>query len=136
MEVRGWYPRPGIEFYTYLLHIWVVTGMAGTNLTSRAILYDAVAELKRSGYTSIRVAGSSRLFDLIAWNREEFLFIAVRRTRNSGISKYSHHVSQLSSLIREAILPGRVQFWIYAVKEWHRYQILPGGALLLRGGFQ
>lgn len=110
--------------------------MTGTNLTSRAILYDAAAELKRSGYHSVRIAGSSRLFDLIAWNRDGFLCIAVRRARSFGISNHSHHVSQLSSFVRETILPGRVQFWLYAENEWHRYQILPGGALLIRGGFQ
>jgi hypothetical protein len=110
--------------------------MTGTNLTSRAILFDATAELKRCGYHSVRIAGSSRLFDLIAWNSEEFLFIAVRRTRTFGISNYSSHVSRLSSLVRETILPGRVQFWLYTIKEWQRYQILPGGALLIRGGFQ
>ncbi|PWR70026.1 hypothetical protein DK846_16505 [Methanospirillum lacunae] len=110
--------------------------MTGTNLTSRAILFDATAELKRSGYHSVRIAGSSRLFDLIAWNRDGFLFIAVRRARNFGISNHSHHVSQLSSLVKETILPGRVQFWLYAENEWHRYQILAGGALLIRGRFQ
>jgi hypothetical protein len=110
--------------------------MAGTNLTARTILFDAAAELDKNGYWSIRVAGSTRLFDLVAWNKEETLFIAVRRTRSGGISRFTHDVSLLASLVNEGPVPGIVQIWIYSSKEWQRYQILPGGALLIRGGFQ
>lgn len=110
--------------------------MAGTNLTARTILFNAAAELDKNGYRYIRVAGSSRLFDLVAWNKEKILFIRVRRTRSGGISRYPRDVSMLASLVNERSVPGIVQFWIYSSKEWQRYQILSGGALLIRGGFQ
>jgi hypothetical protein len=108
--------------------------MAGTNLTSRTILYNAATELDKNGYLFFRVAGSSRLFDLVAYSKEKTLFIAVRRTRSGGISRFTRDVSLLASLVKEGRLPGIVQIWIFASKEWQRYQILPGGAMLIRGG--
>ncbi|WP_146201248.1 hypothetical protein [Methanospirillum lacunae] len=125
-----------LQWALYISHSdqGVVT-MAGTSLTARTILFDAAAELDKNGYVFIRVAGSSRLFDLVAWNKEKTLFIAVRRTCSGGISRFARDVSLLASLVKERTLPGIVQIWVFASKEWQRYQILPGGALLIRGGF-
>jgi hypothetical protein len=110
--------------------------MAGTSLTARTILFDSAEELDKNSYRYVRVAGSSRLFDLVAWNKDKTLFIRIKRARSGGISRYTSDVSMLASLVNERSMPGMVQFWIYSSKEWQRYQILPGGALLTRGGFQ
>jgi len=108
--------------------------MTGTNLTARTILYHAVRELDRAGYQSIRIAGSARLFDLIAWSRKKVLFITVKRTRKGDISRFSDEVGAIASFVSENPLPGMVQFWIYTSDTWQVYQILPGGALRIRGG--
>nr|WP_319537819.1 hypothetical protein [uncultured Methanospirillum sp.] len=108
--------------------------MTGTNLTARTILYTAVAELERAGYHSVRVAGSERLFDLVAWSRKNVLFVTIKRTRNGGISQFSDEVGEIASFLSKNPLPGMVQFWIFTSNTWLIYQILPGGALLLKGG--
>jgi len=108
--------------------------MTGTNLTARTILYHATAELDRAGYYSIRIAGSGRLFDLVAWSRQKIIFVTVKRTRKGDISRFSEEVGEIASFISKNPLPGMVQFWIYASHTWQVYQILPGGALRIRGG--
>ena len=108
--------------------------MTGTNLTSRTILYTAVAELERAGYHSIRVAGSERLFDLVAWRGNRFIFVTVKRTRNGGISRFSDDVREIATFLSTNSMPGMVQFWIFTSNTWLIYQVLPGGALLLKEG--
>jgi Holliday junction resolvase len=108
--------------------------MTGTHLTARTVLYDAVGELNRAGYCSIRIAGSGRLFDLVAWSRKRILFLTIRRARNGGISQFSEEIGEITSLINQNPLPGMVQFWVYSSHTWQVYQVLPGGALRIRGG--
>jgi len=107
--------------------------MADNSLTSRAILYHAATDLDRAGYHSVRIAGSSRPFDLIAWNGQSILFISVRRARSGGISRFSEDVVRLAELVNSNTLPGIVYLWIYIFRQWFRYRIMPGGALPVRG---
>lgn len=102
--------------------------MNESNHTSRSIWFDAATQLREAGYESIRVAGSSRPFDLIAWDTDQIIFLVVRRSRNSGISTYATEVTNLAAKVRTGI-PGKVFFWLYRSHNWLRYQIMPGGAL-------
>nr|WP_319539070.1 hypothetical protein [uncultured Methanospirillum sp.] len=111
-----------------------VTGMRDNSPASRSILYHAARELDHEGYHSVRIAGSSRPFDLIAWNGETILFIAVRRARSGGISRFSEDVSHLAELASGNTLPGLVYIWIFIFRQWYRYRIMPGGAIPVREG--
>ncbi|HWQ64628.1 MAG TPA: hypothetical protein VN429_09455 [Methanospirillum sp.] len=108
--------------------------MTGTNLTARSTLYHAGAELNRAGYHFLRIAGSGRLFDFVAWTRKKIIFVTVKRTRKGDISRFSDEVQEIASFLSENPLPGMVQFWIFSSSSWLIYQILPGGALRIRGG--
>ncbi|PWR74207.1 hypothetical protein [Methanospirillum lacunae] len=108
--------------------------MTGTSLTARSTLYHAGAELNRAGYHFLRIAGSGRLFDFVAWSRQRIIFVTVKRIRKGDISLFSDDVQELASFLNENHLPGMVQFWIFTSKSWLIYEILPGGALRIRGG--
>jgi hypothetical protein len=107
--------------------------MADNSRTSRAIWYDASAELTLAGYHCIRVAGASRPFDLVAWKDGKFLFIVVRRARSKGVFRFSDEIACLARLVETRTLPGIAYLWIFLSKTWFRYQILPGGAMRIRG---
>ena len=107
--------------------------MADNSHQSRSIIFDAATLLKKAGYECVRVAGSSRMFDLIAWKDGNLLFLVLKRSR-SGISEFTDEVSHLVDLVRTSKVPGKVQFWIYRSPTWNRYQIMPGGALPFEGG--
>lgn len=107
--------------------------MTESNHSSRSIWFDAATQLKEAGYESIRASGPARPFDLVAWNKDQIIFLVVRRTRNSGISKYADEVFNLVDKVRTGI-PGQVQFWLYRSQNWLRYRIMPGGALPVVGG--
>ena len=89
--------------------------------------------MRASGHQGIRASGPSRPFDLIAWNRDQIIFLVVRRSRNSGISAYADDVFKLVDKVQTGI-PGQVQFWLYRSQNWMRYRIMPGGALPVVGG--
>ncbi len=110
-----------------------VIAMADSSHATRSISFDAVRELQNGGYRSIRVAGTSRIFDLIAWKGEEVIFLVVRRTRSGGIGGFAETVQDLAGFVREKVVPGPVQFWLYRSNTWLRYLILPGGAVPIRG---
>lgn len=99
----------------------------------RSITFDAASLLKKAGYESVRVAGSSRLFDLIAWKEENILFLVLKRSRTTGISGFTNEVSYLVDLVKARKIPGVVQFWIYQSPSWVRYLIMPGGAFPYQG---
>ncbi len=86
------------------------------------------------GYHSVRIAGSSRPFDLMAWNGQTIRFIAVRRARSGGISRFSEDVTLLAELATGNTLPGPVYLWIFIFRQWHQYRIMPGGAIPVREG--
>ncbi len=107
--------------------------MSDSSHAARSITFEAISELKSEGYRTARIAGTSRLFDLIAWKGTEILFVVVRRTRTAAITGYSDVVRDLSGFVQEKSVPGTVQFWLYRSNSWFRYLILPGGALPVKG---
>lgn len=84
--------------------------------------------LHRAGFETLRTTGS-KLFDLVAWKNGRVLFLVVKRSRNSGITKWADDVFRLVDLVKEGTIPGEVHFWICRSGLWYRYQILPGGAV-------
>lgn len=102
--------------------------MAVSDHAAHAIVFDVASQLKNAGFNCIKATGSARPVDLIAWNKEQILFLAVRRSRNCGITKYTEEVSSLVDLVKSGV-PGKVYFWLLRSGLWHRYQIMPGGAI-------
>ena len=100
---------------------------------SRSITFDAANILKECGYRSVRVAGSKRPFDVVAWKGKSLLFLAVKRSRFEKISDHSQEVYELANMVNSGV-PGDVQFWLYNSKACHRYQIMPGGARPIQWG--
>ena len=106
--------------------------MADNNHSSRILSFDVASQRTRAGYHCIRVAGSPRPFDLIAWKGEKILFILLKRSRNAGISRYKDDICRIADLVQTKTLPGAEHLWIYRSSCWVRYQIMPGGAIPAR----
>jgi len=100
---------------------------SGNSHACRSAPIEATTLLHKAGYDVLRTVGSSR-FDLVAWKNGRVLFLVVRRSRNSGISKWADDVFHLVDVVREGKVPGDVQFWVCRSGVWQRHQILPGGA--------
>lgn len=96
---------------------------------ARSVFFGAATQLNSEGYSTLRVAGSSRLFDLVAWKKKELLFLIVKRSRIVDISEFSDEISRIVAELRDGNIPGEVQFWIYKAPQWFRFHILPGGIL-------
>jgi predicted RNA binding protein YcfA (HicA-like mRNA interferase family) len=45
----------------------------------RAAEYKAIRQLRDDGYAVLRTAGSHGMYDVVAWNRHEVLFIQIKR---------------------------------------------------------
>lgn len=108
-------------------------GMSESNHTSRSIRFDVSAQLRKAGYECIRATGSTRPVDLIAWSRDQILFLRVRRSRSCGITSYTEDISSLTDLVKSGV-PGKVYFWLLRSGLWYRYQIMPGGAMPIEWG--
>jgi hypothetical protein len=93
----------------------------------RSAPIEATTLLSKAGYEVLRTSGSN-LFDLVAWKNGKVIFLAIRRSRNCGISKWADDVFRLVDVVREGKVPGDVQFWVCRSGVWQRHQILPGGA--------
>ena len=102
-----------------------------TSHACRSAPIEASTLLHKAGYDVLRTVGST-LFDLVAWKNGQVLFLVVKRSRNSGISKWSEDVFHLVDVVREGKVPGEVQFWVCRSGIWQRHQILPGGAAPVR----
>ncbi len=99
----------------------------GNSHSCRAAPFEAERFLHEAGFETLRTSGSA-FFDLVAWKSGRVLFLAVKRSRNKGISDWSDEVFRLVDLVKEGTVPGEVHFWVCQSREWRRYQILPGGA--------
>ncbi|MDD1723495.1 MAG: hypothetical protein LUQ07_00030 [Methanospirillum sp.] len=108
--------------------------MTDNSHAERSLPFEVTRLLETAGYQSVRIAGSRRPFDLIAWNRENTLFLVVRRARKPGVTAYPDIVHRLATQVSRRSIPGVVQFWVYQSNTWIRYRILPGGAVPLTGG--
>ena len=111
-----------------------VRGMTDSSHAGRSLPFEVARHLETAGYQSVRIAGSTRPFDLIAWNQEKILFLVVRRTRKPGITAYPEVVHRLVTQVSRHAIPAMVQFWVYQSDTWIRYRIMPGGAVPLSGG--
>ena len=97
------------------------------SFSGRAAATEAAVFLRKSGFETLRTTGS-HLFDLVAWKDGRLLFLAVKRSRNTGISKWTDEVVHLANLVRGGKIPGEMHFWVCRSGIWHRYQILSGGS--------
>jgi len=104
--------------------------MAAGNHSHRSIVFQAVIDLEALGYRTARVA-HPRNFDLIAWKQNELLFIVIKRFRSPGLSRYVDDIAIIVNQIRDGIIPGAAQVWLYQSKLWIKYQIMHGGAVPL-----
>jgi hypothetical protein len=89
------------------------TEMIESSHQARTVFFGAATRLNSEGYTTLRVAGSSRLFDLVAWKKNELLFLIVKRSRIVDISEFSVEIARIVAELREGNIPAEVQFWIY-----------------------
>ena len=99
----------------------------------RTAVYTAISILKSSGYIAEKVTGSSRRFDIIAWNRDKLIGFVIRRSRTKGIAGYSSLIAELAGLVQKQLFLGEIQVWLFQSYEWKRYQVLPGGAIEISG---
>ncbi len=104
------------------------------SLTLRAAIYHALARLSLSGYQAERICGKTRLFDIIAWNKERIVFLAIRTSRTRSLTRFSDELISLCRLVNSHPVPVQIQFWLYCNAEWSQYQILSGGAMPIREG--
>ena len=109
--------------------------MSGETLASRGSVHYARTTLQDLGYTTERIIGSSRHFDLIAWKKDKdsLLFLVIRTARVPGIARFSDEILKLSLMVHRHEIPGELQIWLYHPGSISRYQILSGGAILITG---
>ena len=103
--------------------------------TSRTAGYDAREILQDQGYEVARVLLRSNnkpgTIGLIAWTRDETLFICIRSYR--GRFHLQEDIDALSLLHRTGAYPGDIQYWVRHKTCWVRYRICIGGAIRLGG---
>jgi hypothetical protein len=111
-----------------------VMEMTYSSHAARSIFFTAASQLESGGYRTIRVAGTIRPFDIIAWKDRQILFLVIRRSRAGALSVYADTIRDLAGQVNDESIPGMVQFWIFRSQHWFRYRILPGGAVPLEWG--
>ena len=108
--------------------------MPANHPQGKAVEIEAKWILEQEGYQVLRAVAPAP-FDLIAWKSPStILCLSVRRSRSVSINGYSKCVNDLSELVRSGKAPGECQFWIKYPSFWKRFEILPGGALLIKEG--
>jgi len=71
----------------------------------RRIEYQVKKRLQAQGFNVLRVAGSKGLYDLVAWNKDQVLFIQVKSTRQ----RRNERDLILQDLVPESVIK---QVWI------------------------
>jgi len=99
----------------------------------RCATHYAAKTLYESGYTTERITGSGRRFDLIAWKKNTLLFLVIRTARVPEIARFSDEILKLSLMVHRHEIPGELQIWLYHPAGISRYQILSGGAIQITG---
>ena len=102
---------------------------------TRVAKYAAQSLLRSSGYSAEKITGMSRIFDIIAWDRDRILGLVIRSSKSKGVTGFTSLVSDLSGIGQNRLFPGDIELWILISREWRRYRVLPGGAMLCPGGF-
>jgi hypothetical protein len=85
--------------------------MSGETLASRGSVHYARNTPQDLGYTTERIIGSSRHFDLIAWKKDKdsLLFLVIRIARVPGITRFSDEILKLSLMVHRHEIPGELQ---------------------------
>lgn len=99
----------------------------------RTAVHEAISLLKRDKYQVLRVAGTDRLYDLVAYRPGDLLFVVVRTSRTGEITKFPEELREIVADIR-AGFSRSVQFWVRQMHGWNQYEVTHGGALRLPGG--
>lgn len=108
--------------------------MPANSPQGKAVENEAKHILEQEGFQVLRAVNPAP-FDLLAWkDSSTILCVSVRRSKSVSINGYSECVNVLSELVRSGKAPGECQFWIRYPSLWKRFEILPGGALLIREG--
>lgn len=108
--------------------------MPASSPAGKATENEAKKILEGQGYQVMRAATPGP-FDLIAWkDPSKILCLCIRRSKLIGISGYAETIRDLAGLVRTDTAPGECQFWIRFPSVWMKFQILPGGALLIEEG--
>lgn len=97
----------------------------------RVSIREAVHNLEAEWYQVARVAGTFRLFDLIAWKNKKLLFLVIRSARKAKIDLFPDELTALTGSIKAGTIPGDVQLWIRQQTGWAKWQIFSGGAQLI-----
>ncbi len=105
--------------------------MPDKTYTRRAAIWSAVWDLMAKGYRIDRCCGKDRTFDLIAWNKKTTLCLLIRTARTAHVRSYRDDVVRIGALVRESMIPGPVELWLYHPQGRTRYAILSGGALVI-----
>ncbi|MDX8548977.1 hypothetical protein KHC33_15290 [Methanospirillum sp. J.3.6.1-F.2.7.3] len=106
--------------------------MAADSKASRCAIWFAIHDLKTRGYLTDRCCGKNRVFDIIAWNQDSVLGLIIRSARNQALTSFHDDIAHISALVQRNQTPGKTELWLYHPGGRSRYQILPGGAMLLR----
>jgi hypothetical protein len=99
---------------------------------SRCAIWFAISDLKNRGYLTDRCCGKDRIFDLIAWNRENILGLIIRTSRTKNIRSCHEEILKISALVQTRMIPGKTELWLYHPGGRSRYDIVPGGAICIR----
>lgn len=106
--------------------------MSSETRSRRCATWTAISDLRSLGYICDRCIGKDRNFDIIAWNRDSILGLLVRAARTASIRTFQEEISKISTLAQERMTPGSAELWLYHPGGRQRYQILPGGAIIIR----
>jgi hypothetical protein len=107
------------------------TSMTATWQSGRAAEYAAMTALQKAGYSTEKITGHNRRFDLIGWKENQTLWLVIRSSKRFTTSHFPQEIATLSEMVRSGSAPGEIQFWIYRRPGWTRYRIQPGGASLI-----
>ena len=92
----------------------------------------AATHLERLGYTVLKTATRSLIFDLIAFNEQHTLFISARRERKSQtVKEISQTYSNLIADMQKIRVPYLIekQFWVYQDDHFEIYKLFDNGIM-------
>lgn len=105
-------------------------GASNRGIYSRVAVGEARKSLQDDGYIAERVINPTGLYDIVAWNRDRIVLVAVRSSRILKLSSFHDHITKLTRIIRDN--PDHikdVEFWIYRSPGWAKWRVTQGGAI-------
>lgn len=106
--------------------------MTADTRNRRCLVWYVIRLLREQGYQGDRCTGTDRTFDLIAWKNGLVLALCIRTARKPGIKPFQSDITRISGLVGRKLVPGIIQFWLCHPGGITKYQILAGGATLIR----